>query len=126
VASPALAFASRTSSGCAALATTDLESNDMKDALVQLIVKVASELDDLDAAVRDGLSEGTKLFGSEGILDSMGLVSLVVAVEQAIDDEYGVAVALADERALSQRHSPYRTIGALAEYAGAELEKNRG
>jgi acyl carrier protein len=72
------------------------------------------------------LNEGTRLFGSEGILDSMGLVSLVVAVEQAIDDEYGVAVALADEHALSQRHSPYRTIGTLADYAGAELAKNRG
>jgi D-alanine--poly(phosphoribitol) ligase subunit 2 len=59
----------------------------------------------------------TPLFGRDGILDSMGLVTLVVAVEQAIDDELGVGVSLADARALSQRASPYRTVGTLADYA---------
>jgi acyl carrier protein len=63
------------------------------------------------------LDEGTRLFGRDGLLDSMGLVTLVVAVEQAIEDEYGVSVSLADDRALSQRTSPYRTVGSLAEYA---------
>ena len=48
------------------------------------------------------------------ILDSMGLVTLVVGVEQAIEDELGVSVSLADARALSQRNSPYRTVGSLA------------
>jgi acyl carrier protein len=59
----------------------------------------------------------TPLFGRDGLLDSMGLVTLVVAVEQAIEDELGVSVSLADARALSQKASPYRTVGALADYA---------
>jgi acyl carrier protein len=61
------------------------------------------------------------LFGESGFLDSMSLVSLVVAVEQAIEDQFGKTVSLADEKALSRRHSPYRTIGSLAEYAAGEL-----
>ena len=40
----------------------------------------------------------TRLFGEAGLLDSMGLVSLIVAVEQAIGDECGASVALADEK----------------------------
>lgn len=93
----------------------------MKNELVGLIIEVAKGLDELDPAVHASLGESTRLFGEQGILDSMGLVSLVVAVEQAIDDKYGKSVALADERALSQRHSPYRTVGTLAEYAAAGL-----
>jgi hypothetical protein len=48
-------------------------------------------------------------------------VSLVIAVEQTLEERYAVGVALADEKALSQRSSPYRTIGTLAAYAAQEL-----
>jgi acyl carrier protein len=75
-----------------------------------------------DMQVPANLTSDTSLFGHDGILDSLGLVTLVVAVEQAIEDTYGVSVSLADERAMSQRHSPYRTIGSLAEYAGRMLQ----
>jgi len=64
----------------------------------------------------------TPLFGREGFLDSLGLVTLMVAVEQAIEDELGVSVSLADERALSQRTSPYRTVGTLADYADSLIQ----
>jgi D-alanine--poly(phosphoribitol) ligase subunit 2 len=56
------------------------------------------------------------IFGKEGKLDSLGLVSLIVAVEQRIEDEYGVAVTLADERAVSASSSPFRTAASLADY----------
>jgi D-alanine--poly(phosphoribitol) ligase subunit 2 len=62
----------------------------------------------------------TTLLGQGGILDSLGLVSLIVSLEQAIEDECGVSISLADERAMSETRSPYRTVGSLAEY-GARL-----
>ena len=52
-------------------------------------------------------------------------MSLVVALEQTVEDTYGVSVSLADERALSERHSPFRTIGTLADYAGRLIEGAR-
>jgi acyl carrier protein len=72
--------------------------------------------------VAEPLGAETRLFGRDGLLDSMGLVTLVVAVEQAVEDEYGVSVSLADDRALSQRNSPYRTVASLAEYAASLLD----
>jgi acyl carrier protein len=48
----------------------------------------------------------TVLYGRPGKLDSLGLVSLIVTVEQNIHDEFGTDVTLADDRALSQRNSP--------------------
>ena len=64
------------------------------------------------------------LFGRGGPLDSLGLVNLIVAVEQLVEDELSVSVALADERALSRRSSPFRTVGSLAGYLRERLEEH--
>jgi len=48
---------------------------------------------------------------------------LVKATEQEIEDAFGVAVTLADERALSMKASPFRSIQSLADYI-ALLIKN--
>jgi acyl carrier protein len=85
------------------------------DALQEVLQRNAIE-------VTNSLGADTRLFGRDGLLDSMGLVTLVVAVEQAVEEEYGISVSLADDRALSQRNSPYRTVGALAEYAAGLLD----
>ena len=94
----------------------------MTNDLIPLIVDVASQLqqrDHIDPV--ESLQGGSALFGDGGGLDSVDLVSLIVAVEQAIEEKYGVNIELADEKALSQTQSPYRTIATLAEYAAAEL-----
>ncbi len=86
--------------------------------LVAMIGELTREI----VATDHELDSDTRLFGKEGLLDSIGLVSLVVAVEQEIEDRHSVSVALADERALSLTKSPYRTIGTLAEYASNLME----
>jgi len=60
----------------------------------------------------------TRLLGSESALDSMHLVSLIVAIEREVEDAFGVTVTLADERALSMKASPFRSIQSLADYVG--------
>jgi len=58
----------------------------------------------------------TVLFGKNGQLDSLGLVNLLIIIEQNIEDEFDVSVTIADEKAMSQKHSPFRTIGTLTDY----------
>jgi len=62
------------------------------------------------------ISEGTRLIGRDAVLDSMGLVNLIVDVEQRMEDAHGLPLMLADERAMSQRHSPFRSVGSLVDY----------
>lgn len=64
------------------------------------------------------------LFGQSAKLDSLGLVNLIVTTEQKIEEEFNIAVTLADERAMSQKNSPFRTIGTLAEYIFLLIEEN--
>jgi len=60
--------------------------------------------------------EETRLIGSKSVLDSLGLVTLVVDIEQRVEQEYGCYVPLTDERAMSQTHSPFRSPLTLADY----------
>jgi D-alanine--poly(phosphoribitol) ligase subunit 2 len=69
-------------------------------------------------------SPETILFGKSGKLDSLALVGLIVAVEQNIQEEFGTAVTLADERALSQKNSPFKTIATLSEYISLLLNNH--
>jgi acyl carrier protein len=58
----------------------------------------------------------TALFGAQSVLDSLGLVNLIVGVEQRIADDLDLPITLADEKAMSQRNSPFRTVDTLADY----------
>ena len=56
------------------------------------------------------------LYGEEGALNSLGLVQLIAGVEERVEEEFGMAVNLADEQLLAAADDPFRTIAALAAY----------
>jgi acyl carrier protein len=97
-----------------------------RSAIVEMVI---SSLEDVlamangDAPHVDELGEDTRLIGREGLLDSMGLVTLIVDVEQRLEEEYDVALVLADDRAMSQKNSPFRSAGALTNYICQLLEE---
>ena len=68
-------------------------------------------------------SNNTALFGSGSKLDSLDLINLIVATEQNIEDEFDVTITLADERAMSQESSPFRTVGTLTDYIEMLLDE---
>ena len=68
-------------------------------------------------------SRESVLFGKGGGLDSLGLVNLIIAIEQNIEDEFDVNIAINNERAMSQENSPFRTVGSLADYIELLLEE---
>lgn len=69
----------------------------------------------------------TRLFGPSGLLDSLGLVSVIVDIEQRLADEHGLTVSLMDDRAMSQSRSPFRTPETLADYIqGLVAEQKNG
>jgi acyl carrier protein len=60
-------------------------------------------------------SPDARLFGAPSPLDSLGLVALLIDIEEAFERE-GHAIVLSDERAMSQSRSPFRSISALVDY----------
>jgi acyl carrier protein len=61
-------------------------------------------------------SSDTVLLGKSGQLDSLGVVNFIVATEMNIEEEFGISVNLADDKAMSQENSPFRTVGTFADY----------
>ncbi len=67
----------------------------------------------------------TVIVGQGAVLDSIGVVSLIVDIEQRLEMEHSISVTLASERAMSQRSSPFRTAGLLAEHVCATIAEGQ-
>jgi acyl carrier protein len=70
-----------------------------------------------------GLGEDTVLVGTEPVLDSLGVVQLIVEVEQRVEQNHGISVTLANDKAMSARNSPFRTVGVLADHVVATAQE---
>ncbi len=55
------------------------------------------------------------LFGRGSPLDSLGLVALLIDIEEALAGR-GTFVTLTSERAMSRSRNPFRTVSSLATY----------
>ncbi len=62
------------------------------------------------------ITEETVLVGANAVLDSLGVVSLIVEIEQRLEANHGISVTLANDKAMSQRNSPFRTIGVISDH----------
>lgn len=86
--------------------------------VVQRIVFRAIE--SLNQELPDGrkvpVGADTQLLGERATLDSLSLVSVIVDVEAAVENEFGFSVSLTDDRALSQEVSPFSSVSALVSY----------
>ena len=97
----------------------------MRARVERLVAAALDEIaEDLDEPIDDSVDSDVLLYGEGGQLSSLMLVTLLVSVEQALEDEFDVSVVLADERAMSQSTSPFRTARSLTDYA-SELVSER-
>ena len=89
----------------------------MKNDIEAIIIEALQDLnDDIEDESLENPDSETKIFGEGGALDSLALVSLISDLEEAIHDKFDKDVTLADEKAMSQRRSPFGTVGSLTEY----------
>ncbi len=92
------------------------ESSTLSRELVAELVRagVKDALDDENDSLE--ITEETRLLGQGTGLDSLGLVTLIVDLEQQLDDDYDIDIVLASEKAMSQKNSPFRSVGTLTDY----------
>lgn len=94
------------------------------DALTALIHEtLADTLEERGRAAAGAVGPDTALYGEGGLLDSLGVATLVMELEVRLDERHGVAVVLADDKAMSRRSSPFRTFGSLRDYTWERVEK---
>ena len=98
-----------------------------KQDVTRLLYEVIDSLNsDLPEDMQLGKSVDAELFGESGRVDSLTLVNLIVATEQKIEEELGVTISLADERAMSQETSPFGNVGNFIDYISLLMQERDG
>jgi acyl carrier protein len=64
------------------------------------------------------MASDATIFGHGSPLDSLGLVSLLIEIEDQLALR-GCPISLSDERAMSQKRSPFRDVPSLVAYVQA-------
>jgi acyl carrier protein len=87
------------------------------DEAVREVVLQAMRLANLarEEGLRLEVAPDAPIFGADSPLDSLGLVALLLDIEDGLR-AIGCDVVLGDERAMSQRRSPFRSVRSLVGY----------
>ena len=90
--------------------------------IIEILIEVINDYFETQD-INDKANEETVLFGKDSILDSMGLVNIIIDIESRFLDE-DIEVSLTSEKAMSHRHSPFRTVSTLADHIVEQIEEN--
>ncbi len=89
-----------------------------------IITECLQELnEELENPNLEKITPQTKIFGGNGALDSLALVSFITDIEEHISNEFNQEIVLADEKAMSAKTSPFRNVESLTAYIESLLEK---
>ena len=97
-----------------------MNSNEIEAVIFAALNSVNNERDE-DNKIE--ISSKTALFGTDAVLDSLDLVSVIVDVETAIFEQSNHDVSLSDDRAMNQEVSPFRDVETLVAYVKLVLSE---
>lgn len=96
---------------------------EMQEKIEKIIIDTLKELnEELENEAFLNPNSKTKLYGGDGAMDSLALVSFIADLEDKISDEFEKDIILADEKAMSAKTSPFRNIESLTSYIKSLLE----
>jgi acyl carrier protein len=96
-----------------------------KTAVDVVIHCLREALEQAGATPPSEITEATVIVGKDAVVDSVGVVSLIVDIEQRLEMEHDVSVTLANDKAMSQKNSPFRTVGVLADHVCAVAKEGQ-
>jgi hypothetical protein len=96
--------------------------------ITRVLLGIIDELNQLrPAAEHLEKNLDSPLAGDAGVLDSAGLINLIVITEQKAAEELGAPILLTDDRTMSRVKDIFGTLGSLAEHIKQLLdEKGNG
>jgi acyl carrier protein len=98
----------------------------MKKKIINIIVESLKELNAIfEDSELNQPTINTRLFGAQGRLDSLGLVTLISNVESKISDEFNKEIIIASEKAMSKKSSPFRSVQSLANHVEGALKEEK-
>lgn len=97
--------------------TSETSNVSQHDVVQGIIYRALQNLNaELPPNAQVAINKETLLLGENSLLDSLSLVSVIIDVETAVQDELARTVSLTDDRAMSHQPSPYVDVRALLTY----------
>ncbi|HTZ11659.1 MAG TPA: hypothetical protein VMD04_04720 [Candidatus Margulisiibacteriota bacterium] len=62
------------------------------------------------------IGKNMDIYGGKSRLDSMGLVNLLVDLEQRLAKEGGIEISIMDAKAFSMKNSPFKNLSTLVDF----------
>lgn len=85
----------------------------------EIIIESFNELIETEG-ISTEVNGNTALMGIDSVIDSLGLVTLLVDIEAKLSDE-DVEISILSEKAMSQKNSPFLNIDSLTEYISEQI-----
>jgi len=86
-----------------------------REEIVKIVESAIADIVETDRIKISEINEKTPIFGLNGCLDSLGLVSLVVAIEDKLSEK-NINITIVSEKAFSKKISPFLTVRTLANF----------
>jgi len=86
--------------------------DEVQDVIIDAVIQIGRERG-VDVSHVD---DQTRLLGSGALLDSVGLVTVVMEIEARLEEELGLTVSLTSDAAMSQERSPLRSVASLRDF----------
>jgi acyl carrier protein len=93
-----------------------------KEEILQLVIRATRRVvEENETYDPDKVDFNTPLFSKKGIVDSLGLVQLIADIEEEFYQATRQQLILADEKAMSMKFSPFRSISSLVDYIESQF-----
>jgi len=100
------------------------EAQLQREALLRIVLESCREINlSYRTAFPADLGIKTALYGRDGYLDSLGLVSLLAVVEQSIEEQLGTKLTLSEISSPALPDYPFRTVDSFVGYLAEHLEE---
>ena len=96
-----------------------------KEELIHIIYLAIDDYNELNQNAKIIKDEDTFLYGDNGNIDSLGLVNLILSIEEKLMDKYNKNIILADDKAFSEENSPFKNISTLTKFIQKKVNEQQ-
>lgn len=89
--------------------------SEILEAVVSVLKQVRPDL--------DAVSEETSLMGQGAVIDSIGMVSFLITLEQSLNNRVDLSALMLERGDQEGEGNPFRTVGSLANVVSSSLER---
>ena len=87
-----------------------------------ILSKLKEFVDENSIDVEDEITIDSRLIGRQSFLDSIGLVTFIVEVEQFLAEDLDLEIELASDKAMSRSTSPFISVKTLSNFILEEID----